>query len=692
MSRTLVVLVALCCVALESRAAESLTRYLPADTPGCLTVEGGARLASALRAGAAGRIYDEPEVQLLVAEIARNTGAGYAAFEAKLGFPVSELLALFDGEVTLAITGVSASTNPFGERLVLGASGDVAAWRKMVALALARLEQAGVPIKRGAFSLKQCEVATLRIGPLSLQQAEYGGFYFLATDGAALAELIGRIERKAADSLATKVLYQAVRARATKGAPGAFFYADVQAVLDQVLVGPLATQRGLVEKIGVHQVQALGVASVATDKGFVERIVVHSPGAKAGVFDVLAAFPPADRATLALAPEKTVFALSAAVAPLDLLSRWRDYLGTLDTAQYKSFADGLTAVEASLGIPLKDALGELGPRVLVYGTMPDHEGLFPDIAALVEVRDPVRFRATLDRIIARATRAGEDSPALDVRTVACEGGSFQYINLSRLGQQQVIAPAFVLHDHWLVIGATPVTMKHALADLRNPARKGLLDAPRWAPFASQVDPAWGGLFYLDAGRLLVATYGTFLPFFQAVLPKGDVPFEPALLPQPSVLARHLYGVGLAVGQSPDGPFVELVSPIGLIPFLLVAATADQLQKLANAYPAPGAAASPVPAPAMSAPLVSFAFDQATLADALDHVARTTGAEVRFSRAQCESMKVTARAEGLSLDRALAMLIPADKLAWRLRSLPGGVMQVVVYARAGAEAATGAGSR
>lgn len=691
-------LIAVLCLLPSARADDaptSLAHYLPDDTLAHLVVSPG--LKAALRKTAPGRILDEPEVKLLVDEIVANTARDFSAFERAIGFRVRDLLNLFDdGEVSLTLTGISTNTNPVADRLLLAARGAQAAqaWDKLLALALAEAKAEYPRLKVSRYSLKQCEVRSIRVGPVTLSLATYKGWWLASTDATALATLVAQLERgPREDSLAARSLYRDMKARATRGRPGAFLYFDFAGLREEVLIGPLKSQRGLVAKLGLDKLRAIAAASVCTDKGFVERVVIDAPGATTGVYSLLASLPKSDRSALKLAPEKTVFCIAGALDPLDTATAWRQFIGSLDAKQAEQLDAGVRAFERSAGIALPDLIGKVGPRFCLYLTMPDHEGLMPDLCLVVETRDPKGLAATLDRLVARATRAGDEAPALDIREVPWVGGrSYRYVNLSRLGEQQVVAPAWAIQGNWLVIGHTPNNFKNAwtrVAALEAGTARSLTDTPRWERFASQIDGRWGSLAYLDAGRLLVASYETLAPFVQAVVPKGDVPFEPALLPRAHVLARHLHGVGLAAQRDGRGLTLELASPIGLVPFVVFGGVSDALQKRAKARGyvegQPGQPTVKTP----RSPLVSFAFQQTDLAQALDALARLSGAEIRFSRELCRAIPVeNAQADGVALDRALSLLVPADRMSYRVRPLPGGKLQVVIYPRSGAQGADG----
>lgn len=678
MRTLLLLLIAGVCHA-QTPAAPPLADVLPAETLAHLEFSGGEAFNKALAGIHVGKLLEDPEVVELHKEIVAMTARDWATFEARLGFKVRDLFALFSGEVTLTLTGLSASKNPVLDRMMLTATGGLPQWRRAREMVWTQVKQGYPRARRRAMSLRQCEVESLQVGPVTVSTAFYRGRYFISTDASALADTVRRLEKQAkgedlGETLGAREDYKRLKREATGGHPGAFLFVDLAGLADEVFVGPLASQRAKLKPSGLDQLTAAAAGVVVTERGFSERIVVEAPGANRGIFALLNGFPRSDQKLIELAPAKSVFAISAAIEPVELLVAYRDVLAATDPKQYKDYERGLASLEKALAEPLAPLLAQVGPRSLFYASMPRFEGLTPDIVWLIEARKPAQLRQTLDRLIARGTRSGNEARALDVRKVPFAGTHFQYLNLSRLGEQQAIAPAFAMRDRWLVIGSSPAAFKAGWRHLdRLAAGKAerLVDTPRWKTFAAELDPRWGGLVYLDGGRLLTATYETFLPLAQAVIPKGDVPFEPALLPQPEVLAKHLYGVGLTSYRTERGIALQLVSPIGLLPTLLLGGGSDALQKLARqrAETVAGTQAPP--------PTVSYDFKGVTLASALDQLARDSGADIRFSRARCEQLMVSASGERRELGEAIASLLPAG-LRHRLRRLPGGKLQVVIY--------------
>lgn len=208
-------------------------------------------------------------------------------------------------------------------------------------------------------------------------------------------------------------------------------------------------------------------------------------------------------------------------------------------------------------------------------------------------------------------------------------------------------------------------------NLDSDKRKSMADSQRFKLISAELSPGWGSLGYLDAGRALVAVYETLGPLFQALIPKGDVPFEPALIPMPQTIAKHLYGIGWATYKTRDGVRIELASPIGAVPLVLAAGIGNTLSQLVRKQRQAYARKT------QATPQISFNFKNMPLTQALDQIARTSGVTIMYTRNAVKGVAVSGQVKQVALGQAIARLLP-PQLAYRIRETPSGKTQVVVY--------------
>ncbi len=676
---SLVLSLLLASLALLPAQAESIARYLPADTLVHLTLTDGKQVKQALKQVALARLLQEKEVQLFIDELSKNLGDTFTQFEKELGLTYYELFALFQGEVSLTVTGISAAKNPVLDRLLLTAElGDKGAtYRKVLSWLKQKISQADKTVRFGSYELKQCKVQTIRLTGVTLSTAFYKGRFFAATDGTALAELLGKLDSKPRDGLAGKPLYRQMKQQVTRGQPGLHLYLDLAGILKKVLRGPGASdQRKKLAEFGVDQIQALAIGSTISKRGFVERVYVHAPKATRGLFSMIESLPETDRDVVRLLPEKSLIFQVGALNPLQSWLSYLDFVQRVAPEEYKQGYQSLYQFEKSLGLKVPQLLRTFGKRFAFYVTMPENEGLAPHIVLMMETEKPQQLRETLNQLIQRMRRTGQDYPALDIRKIPFDDSYFHYLNLSRLGGQQVIAPAFAIRGNWFLLAQSPLNLKAAWVSLANKQRQSMADTPRFKLISEELSPRWGSMGYLDAGRGLVAVYETFAPLFQALIPQGDVPFEPALIPMPSTLAKHLYGVGWATYKTREGVRIELASPIGVVAFLASAVTADLLGKLVKKQQAQRASKD-------KTPQVSYNYRDMPLTEALDNLARKSGVTILYTRKALSGLAVTGEAKQMTLGSAMARLLPPS-LAYRIRQTPDGKLQVVVYKAASKE--------
>jgi hypothetical protein len=518
-------------------------------------------------------------------------------------------------------------------------------------------------------------------------------------------------------SLAAREGYRAVVRELTQ--PGeslaAFGFLNAEELLSKVILKAATKEREKLEKLGLTDVRGVGIGTgLGPSGGFVDRIVVDAPQAHRGLFMALRALGRLDAVpVLRRTPGDAFLAAAIDLSPSALYHVVQHLVRTTGGPEaIERFDQALDGFEREFGFGLYEVLKDVSGQATLYASMPDGgEGLYPEITARFRLKDAERARAHLDAILARLTQAGADRPALDVRTIPSpDGSTFRYVNLASLGGVSPIEPAFAIVGEDLLVALTPMHLKRVLerergyaaetavgqgvtvtdGNLSGSAEAGpiapraapsLASSPAWTPVADEVGKDTHAFAYLDAPKILRGLYNTYGPFFQAASDKGELPFEPALLPTATTVSKHLRSATLTFARRPTGYAITLRGPLSPFVFLGTAATIDAFGKLSRKEAERRLLAGEPDLAAVAAramPTVDYSFDRMDLARGLEELASRSGVSIFFPRESMESVQITARGEQVQLDRAVAALLEGTSYRARARSVPGGGMQIVVY--------------
>jgi hypothetical protein len=199
-------------------------------------------------------------------------------------------------------------------------------------------------------------------------------------------------------------------------------------------------------------------------------------------------------------------------------------------------------LQQTLGIDLQqDLFDPLGDLMVLYGDS-RQASLGLGISLAISVDDPVKLRATLEKLLARlAEVAGSD-----VRLQTIKRGE-RTISLLEFPRFPVVSPALVVDEKWLVVGFYPQTVDAFLLrqDKKLPSwtmpeivTKALSEMPRQYTSLTYSDPREGLRTALGLAPMLLsmAQMGLAKPGN----PVGESPVSAADFPPPELITRALF--------------------------------------------------------------------------------------------------------------------------------------------------------
>ena len=280
-----------------------------------------------------------------------------------------------------------------------------------------------------------------------------------------------------------------------------------------------------------------------------------------------------------IVPAETGFLYSFAASWEGFYDYMMGVLHAVDPGVVEQAQMGLAQVEAMIGAELrKDILPMIGPEVSLAVSWP-HNGLIPDVALLVGLKDVSGFQkwcAGLQERFASELKAG--SVEYMGHTINYFGPA-QIPTIPGMSIRPQVRISMTVIDDFLVITPWPQVAKNLINGLKS-GKPRLKDNPDFKSVLAKLNAGsnttgntW--LMYVDVKALAGFVLDNAVPFIQSVVPDDlgiPVDIKWGMFPATSTITRHLEGV-MAVGHiERDGLFAQYYSPTGvLFPQLLMTA-------------------------------------------------------------------------------------------------------------------------
>jgi len=400
---------------------------------------------------------------------------------------------------------------------------------------------------------------------------------FVAATDPALLE--GVVAGAGEGSLAASADFRSVRTRAGGDQLAVFAYANVPAIVEKVTAEMPADARRIAMALGLDTVRAAAYGMAFSGDGFMDSFIVHAPDASHGIVPLLS-MPAYEPKALARVPAGAFYYEEGAANFAELLPNVRKLVKGVEPNAVEQMDGFLDQINAQLGVDLeKDVLGGMAGGACSYVSMPETGGLFPELAVMLQVKDPAGFEATFARLaqgIAGAVSEEGDVIA-STRTLDYRGTPLHLFEMQRARGRDVVpfTPTWALLDDWLVITLVPHTMKEIV--LRGKATDGLASQEDFQSLRRAVPAGAGEMSYLDMQAVLSLLYDTGVPLLQtAVKPNvmgRQMPFtlDWALLPAARTVRPYFRSLGIYTTWNKDGLAIQMHGPLPMAGLFMVAA-------------------------------------------------------------------------------------------------------------------------
>lgn len=557
---------------------------LPAD---CLMHVSFAGLASGERckATAASAIWNEPQMQDFVKplmgmakEMVNEFGDNMAK---ETGLTVDEVAGLLKNGFQLSVVDIemSDSGEPTGVNAILAVdlAGKKEAIQKLASM-IERMLQDGLGAKPELVDIVGHQAWVVDLDGQKVTYTFADTMMFAATKPEALTGVLNRVKAKsAAGGLSENVEYVKVsRATAPQGNAMLSVYVDVAKIIARVTkqTSQSAQLTGMMDAMGISDLTAAGYALVQEGRGFTDRFFTGiRPGAK-GIYGQMK-HNEKPLGTLTIAPEKAWVYFASRSDWGKMITGIMDSVAEADPDTASEIADFEKGMEEQTGLSLrKDILPTLGQEIGFWISSSPFGGILPEIVIALELADPGKFQANIDRL---GAKLGPDS---GIRSFDFMGKKVGYVNtgifMGGMSNGPVgpgLKPSWTIDGNFAMIALTPQTLKNNISSrkLQRPTISANRDMANGLAQLRTVNPKAGtdAVGYVDMATAMTMAVDTVGHIGQSVAFPESIPVDMTLFPTTDVFSRHLFGVVTGSTIMEGGMISEVYSPFGYIPTIIL---------------------------------------------------------------------------------------------------------------------------
>ncbi len=447
-------------------------RLLPKDTLALVTVPDAQLFAERFMATNFGRMLQEPQIKPLVTQLYNDVRNELGGVEERLGVTIDELLALPQGEMSVALV-----PSPEGNLAVVALI-EVSDQQRT---AQKLLEQVSKELKARGVEVAEETIGETRITYYQMRRQQFAyferdGAVVLSSNWGALANILTAWDQGIEEPLADNRSFAAVheKCRGLRDEPPQFFwYADPIALTKALIPreGSNALVLALLQPLGLEGIRAVGGSLTMVTQRFdiIAQAHVLLAEPREGILNLPTFISGNTR------PEAWIPDDAAAYTTINF-----DFGLTYDKVRRlvdRFTAEGATAAQVQqtfdrLGLHFEDdVLSHLDNRLTIAAWIQKPSTTFTSVAQLfgLRLKDPTRFRPILEKVIERfPDRFEKDNYA---------GVIYYRINTNRRPRRlledenaQPPSPAIAIIGSHLVFSDRHVAIERAIAASRDPSR------------------------------------------------------------------------------------------------------------------------------------------------------------------------------------------------------------------------------
>lgn len=533
--------------------------YLSEKTLLVLEVTNGKKLCEDMRGLGVWKLFEDPQwkefFKTVPPQYMEMLQAQIQAVEAQAGISLQDLQHAFAGQLCLSVLDVKMI---FGKPIPLvllswdlGSKKEV--FEKFFTETRKKLYQnVPMPIQENVSEVNGYAVTAITT-PMPLFLTYMGNTLLLTNSQEHLKSILQGQEENFA-SLAKSPQYIAMQQKLLQGYEGAYIYLNLKDIVNIGLnfLGPKADQvKQVLEITGLNSLHSFATGVSYREGQVVESLYVHTPEGRRGVLGGILPNIQASRDLLKHLP-KNVLGFNHGVFDLQgLYNTLVDVVKVFQPQVYDEFMGQKKGFEERLGVSLEDILNSIGKEYLF--SVHFSGGLFPDIAMQWSLADVAKFQEVFGKLLALV-------PPKYKYNVTWNGYNFTYFNFSTKNQPIPLAPAVCVQDNRLVLTFFPESLKNLLTQEKGSLPKDLLKILKNSNYTV--------IEYWKFKDIFSFVYRTVVPFLQGMLPRHEIPVEPALLPSADIIEKYFSNTLFIALHDKEGLLWEMYSPTGTFPFAI----------------------------------------------------------------------------------------------------------------------------
>jgi len=422
---------------------------------------------------------------------------------------------------------------------------------------------APMPIEETPFDINGHSVVKIST-PMPVFLTYVGNTLVLCNDEDYIKGILNKQEESFA-SLAKSSQYIAMKKQLLQEHEGAYVYLNLKDSVQTGMnfLGEKAEQvKQVLELSGLDKLYALAMGLSFREGQIVESIYIYTPEGRKGILGSILPDMQASKDLLKYLP-KNVLGFNHGM--FDIPGLYKTLLDTVKVFQpaaYDHIMEQKKGLEEKLGIQIEDLIFSLGKEYLFSVNFSG--GFLPDIAIQWSLSDSKKFQNALENLLKLI-------PPQYKYNINWNGYNFIYFNFSSKNQPLPVAPTVSVQDNRVIFTPFPENLKNLLTQEKGVLPEDLLKSLKNRNYTV--------VEYWRFKDIVVPVYRTIVPLLQGMLPRQEIPVEPALLPSADLLEKYLTNTVFFAIHDKEGLLWEMYSPTGTLPFVVLSTVVThQIQK------------------------------------------------------------------------------------------------------------------
>ncbi len=566
----------------EPRTSWSLEGRVPSSSMAFLSIEDIGGMGAKFEKTAIAGLFSEPDMQAFMQPI---VDAGEQMLHAERRAPFGdatpiimkllEQLGHLRGQVAIAMLDLDMSQGMPRAALSMDFGGNVAEFVKFLDGLRKEIDPQGTAIT--AYQKDGRTWWQIQDGP-PITATTVDTAFVVATDPTLLQ---GVLAGAGEDSLAASDDFKSVRARVGGDQLALLAYANVPALVEKFGAEMPEEARRIANAVGLDTLKAAAYGMSFSGDGFMDSFVLHAPNASHGIVPMVR-MPSYKPKALHRVPANAFYYEEGSVNYSELIPNVRKLVGSIEANAVEGMDEFLQGMNAKIGVDVEtDLLGGLAGGASTYVAMPETGGLYPEVAFMLELKDPAAFEAMFEKFangVAGAVSEEGDVIA-STRTMDYRGTKLHLFELQEARGDDVVpfTPTWAVLDGWLVMTLVPHAMKEIVLRGASTTGGGLAAQEDFQSLRRAMPKDAGQLTYIDLQAILNLLYDTAVPLLQTAAKPNvmgrNMPFKLdwAQLPAARTVRPFFRSMGVFTTWNENGIAIQMHGPLPLTGALMMAA-------------------------------------------------------------------------------------------------------------------------